>query len=215
MADKQIPKYEDMLYTDDKINFGLDETDYWWIKHQPWLEERGYMLRPRFRPGWVPSWLGTKKYEVDCEDGQVSMVRTLNSLQDRVPLISCISQICMVMDAVRKSDGQVVAIKKLDKSVHPYEVEITSLFSTEPLASDPRNHSVPVLEVLQSPIEPEWAFIVLPYLVVYREIRFATIGEAVACFQQLFEVGSLPSVPRLLLTSPRSRRVWSSFTSNM
>ena len=90
MADKQIPKYEDMLYTDDKINFGLDETDYWWIKHQPWLEERGYMLRPRFRPGWVPSWLGTKKYEVDCEDGQVSMVRTLNSLQDRVPLISCI-----------------------------------------------------------------------------------------------------------------------------
>ena len=121
----------------------------------------------------------------------------------------------MVMDAIRKSDGQVVAIKRLKKSIHPYEVEITSLFSTEPLASDPRNHSVPVLEVLQSPIEPEWACIVLPYLVVYREIRFATIGEAVACFQQLFEVGSLPSVSRLLLISPRSRRVWSSFTSNM
>ena len=27
-----------------------------WRDHQPWLEERGYKLRPRFQPGWVASW---------------------------------------------------------------------------------------------------------------------------------------------------------------
>ena len=31
-----------------------------WQARQPWLLERGYQLRPRFRPGWVPSW---QKYE--------------------------------------------------------------------------------------------------------------------------------------------------------
>ena len=79
MADKQIPKYEDMPYTYDKMNYGLSESEYWWVKHQPWLEECGYMLRPRFRPDWVPSWLGTKKYVDDFEDGQLSMVRILPS----------------------------------------------------------------------------------------------------------------------------------------
>jgi hypothetical protein len=28
-----------------------------WRDHQPWLEERGYMLRPRFHPNWKPSWV--------------------------------------------------------------------------------------------------------------------------------------------------------------
>lgn len=27
-----------------------------WRDRQPYLESRGYMLRPRYRPGWQPSW---------------------------------------------------------------------------------------------------------------------------------------------------------------
>lgn len=27
-----------------------------WVDRQPWLLQRGYELRPRFRPGWAPSW---------------------------------------------------------------------------------------------------------------------------------------------------------------
>lgn len=27
-----------------------------WVHVQPWLESKGYMLRPRFRPNWKPSW---------------------------------------------------------------------------------------------------------------------------------------------------------------
>lgn len=28
-----------------------------WRDRQVWLESCGYMLRPRFRPGWIPSWI--------------------------------------------------------------------------------------------------------------------------------------------------------------
>ena len=33
------------------------------MEHQKWLEEKGYMLRPRYRPGWVPSWENGKDDE--------------------------------------------------------------------------------------------------------------------------------------------------------
>ena len=30
-----------------------------WRDHQVWLAEKGYMLRPRYRPDWTPSWEDT------------------------------------------------------------------------------------------------------------------------------------------------------------
>lgn len=27
-----------------------------WRDRQPYLESRGYLLRPRYRPGWILSW---------------------------------------------------------------------------------------------------------------------------------------------------------------
>ena len=92
------------------------------------------------------------------------------------------------MDVTRISDGRVVILKKLNKHDHPYEAEIGRLFSTEPLASDPRNHSVPIYDVLQSPLDESIIFLVMPYLIRHHEVRFETIGEAVECFRQLFEV---------------------------
>lgn len=41
------------------------------------LEKRGYKLRPRFRPGWKPSWMGTTKRPVQCEDYVSNRVRFL------------------------------------------------------------------------------------------------------------------------------------------
>ena len=32
----------------------LNGTEIWWRWYQPWLEQRGYLLRPRYRPGWEP-----------------------------------------------------------------------------------------------------------------------------------------------------------------
>ncbi len=95
------------------------------------------------------------------------------------------------MDATRVSDGRVVVLKKVNKHNHPYEAEIGQLFSTEPLASDPLNHSVPIHDVLQSPLDGAIVFLVMPYLIRHHEVRFETLGEAVECFRQLFEVRHL------------------------
>ena len=48
----------------------IGEIERWWVERQEALEQAGYMLRPRFRPGWQPSWTGTKKHYLDCEDGR-------------------------------------------------------------------------------------------------------------------------------------------------
>lgn len=53
----------------------LSPEESWWKDRQEWLAQRGYMLRPRFRPGWKPSWLGTKKGWYECEDALLSLVR--------------------------------------------------------------------------------------------------------------------------------------------
>jgi hypothetical protein len=39
-----------------------------WRDRQPFLESKGYMLRPRLRPGWTPSWLATGKSRLYFED---------------------------------------------------------------------------------------------------------------------------------------------------
>lgn len=51
----------------DRLTLLSDEV--WWRDHQVWLAERGYMLRPRYRPGWVPSWKDTGKRWQQFEDG--------------------------------------------------------------------------------------------------------------------------------------------------
>ena len=47
----------------------LKPEEYWWRDRQKWLEEQGYMLRPRYQPDWVPSWRVTKAtIPYFCED---------------------------------------------------------------------------------------------------------------------------------------------------
>jgi hypothetical protein len=52
----------------------LEGYEIWWRDHQVWLQERGYMLRKRFRPGWTPSWWATEDYPDLHEDGQIGQV---------------------------------------------------------------------------------------------------------------------------------------------
>jgi hypothetical protein len=47
----------------------LDSSEIWWSERQEALEAAGYMLRVRYRPGWLPSWRGTKKLYFTVEDG--------------------------------------------------------------------------------------------------------------------------------------------------
>lgn len=56
-----------------------------------------------------------------------------------------------LLGATRTSDGKLVMLKRVSKSMHPYEAEIGQFFSSEPLSSHPRNHCVRITEILQDP----------------------------------------------------------------
>ena len=46
----------------------LSSLEIKWRDRQTFLQSRGYMLRPRLRPGWTPSWLETGTYWRRSED---------------------------------------------------------------------------------------------------------------------------------------------------
>ncbi|OCH90194.1 hypothetical protein OBBRIDRAFT_826068 [Obba rivulosa] len=146
----------------------LEPEEIWWRDHQLWLQERGYQLRPRFSPGWIPSWKGTDKKWWECEDGLSP-------------------SIFRVLDAVRTSDGAMVSLKQISQSDHPYETEISMYLSSSQRGSDPRNHCVPVYEVLDVPDDPDMKLLVMPLLRPYDDPPLETVGEAVEFFRQIFE----------------------------
>ncbi|KAI0081936.1 hypothetical protein K474DRAFT_1768164 [Panus rudis PR-1116 ss-1] len=149
---------------------GFRPTEVFWRDHQQWLEQKGYMLRPRYHPGWVPSWekQRSKKSPYSFEDAQESLNADL-------------------LDAIRMSDNEVVMLKKVSVERHPYEVEIGRSFSSEPLVSHPKNHCASLLDVLQVPDDSDKVILVMPLLANYDSPRFKTIGEAVEFFRQIIE----------------------------
>ncbi|KAJ7151783.1 kinase-like domain-containing protein [Mycena crocata] len=146
----------------------LLEGEDFWRDHQPWLETCGYKLRPRYSPDWVASWLGTSKDHWKCEDG-------------------CSRLTHVVMDATRISDGAFVMLKQIRSSKHPNEIEICSMFNTEPLVSDPQNHCVPLYEVLQVPDANDMKLMVMPFLTDWDTPRFHTIVELLDFVGQVIE----------------------------
>lgn len=145
-------------------------TEVFWRDHQKWLQDRGYMLRPRYMPDWTPSWTGKNIPDVmDCEDAQ--------------PLKR--GNTCC--DATRISDGAYVLLKIVEPSVHPYEADISTFVTMEPIVSDPRNHCVQLYEILTVPDEDDKILLVLPLLKAWRDPMFQTVGEGVDFFKQIFE----------------------------
>ncbi|RDB25212.1 hypothetical protein Hypma_007477 [Hypsizygus marmoreus] len=146
----------------------LQLFELFWRDHQPWLKEKGYNLRARYQPGWIASWkTDPQKNWTYCEDGLTPPFHH-------------------IMDATR-DDGTFVALKRVKTSKHPTEVAIGQLFSSEPLASHPQNHCIPILDVLQVPDDDDMVIIVMPFLYSWDAIPFATVGEVVEFVRQLFE----------------------------
>lgn len=83
-------------------------------------------------------------------------------------------------------------LKKIKKSEHPHEVDIGLFLSSGPLVSNPRNHCVPSLEVLQSPEDDDLFIIVMPFLRQFDSPDFDTVGEVLEFIRQLFEVWIFP-----------------------
>lgn len=67
-------------------------------------------------------------------------------------------------------------------------MDIQRYLSSEPLATDPRNHCLPLLEVLSLPNPEDGVLLVIPMLRNFDDPRFETFGEAVAFFDQIFTV---------------------------
>ena len=79
-------------------------------------------------------------------------------------------------------------LKRVSHNEHPYEKEISFFFSSEEIASHPRNHCVSIYDVLDIPEDEEHFILVLPLLREYDDPRIKSIGEAVEFFRQIFEV---------------------------
>ena len=90
------------------------------------------------------------------------------------------------MDATRISDGRPVMLKRLLNEEGPYELQINRLFSTEPLASNPRNCCARLLDVIQLPNEPP--IMVHSLLRPFDNPPLRTYGEFVTFFTQICEV---------------------------
>ncbi|GLB37865.1 putative expressed protein [Lyophyllum shimeji] len=168
MGSTSSPDELDAAYDPHSIRNGkLFAAEVFWRDHYQFLKDHGYILRPRYHPDWVASWLGTSKDWTECEDG-VAMSTG------------------QVLDATR-ADGSLVILKRINTSRFPQEITVGRHLSSEPLASNPRNRCVPILDVIQPPEGAETAFVVMPFLFESEFVPFETVGEAVEFFRQLFQ----------------------------
>ncbi|VDB85842.1 unnamed protein product [Peniophora sp. CBMAI 1063] len=115
-----------------------------WRDRQVFLQTRGYMLRPRLRPGWVPSWRTTN----------VPIIHT----EDHIPL----PERKHLVDATRVDDGKLVYIKRVKTG--DQESTILNLLNAPDKRADPRNHAVPILDQFQDDVDPSISYIVMPFL---------------------------------------------------
>ncbi|CAE6391248.1 unnamed protein product [Rhizoctonia solani] len=148
------------------------EAEERWVSFQPYLSSKGYQLRPRYQPGWVPSWKRTGGKALRAEDSL-----------DPAPVRR--------LDATRIQDQQQVMLKMLVPPIEgnegKNEFTLLKLFSSPPLKQHPENHIVPCLESFPIPGVSSGQFIVMPLLSPYNELPFYNLAEIHDLLKQLFE----------------------------
>lgn len=133
------------------------------------LEDHGYRTRARYQPDWTPSWLNNPDVlEFMCEDGIWPVKYN-------------------VLDATRIQDGAQVVLKWLHTDEDQFSVPQMQYFSADDCRADPRNHCVPLLEVLHPDGDPSSAIIVQPRLVPWDIWPFKRVDEVVEFLAQIFE----------------------------
>ncbi|KAF8596711.1 kinase-like protein [Ceratobasidium sp. AG-I] len=150
----------------------LSDAEKRWVSFQPYLSTKGYDLRPRYQPNWVPSWQITGADPYSCEDSMKTY-----------PL--------RILDAIRIEDRLQVVIKMIapadDDKEGDEELEILEHFSAEPHKSDSRNHVVPCLDSFPIPGVEGGMFYVMPLLSKYKDPPFYDLSEVHDFLQQVFE----------------------------
>ncbi|GBE85440.1 predicted protein [Sparassis crispa] len=146
--------------------YALHPGEIFWRDRQPYLNDHGYALRPRYHPDWSPSWEGTNMDPMFCED-------------------SIALRINMVIDATRKSDGLLVSIKTVKRDGE--EVRIANYLSRPGVSLHPLNRCVRVLDIFPDPFDQNAAFMAMPYLRPFDNPEFGAIGEVTEFVRQTLE----------------------------
>ncbi|CUA72840.1 hypothetical protein RSOLAG22IIIB_10348 [Rhizoctonia solani] len=148
------------------------EVEMRWVSFQPYLLSKGYRLRPRYQPHWVPSWKGTPVNPDGCEDSF-----------DCMPI--------HVLDATRIQDDQQVMIKMVvpwkDGREGREELALMEYFSAPPVRDEHDNHVVPCLDIFPIPGVVSGHFLVTPLLGRYKDVPFYNLAEVHDMFLQLFD----------------------------
>lgn len=144
-----------------------------WRDRQPFLESKGYMLRPRLRPGWTPSWIsagkhGESKYEF-FEDSA------------RLPLRP------LFVDATRIPDDRLVYIQEVKTGNLESRIALT-LSDID----DSANHSVPILDTFVDSVDKSISYLVMPFLRLPDDPVFDIVEEVVDFADQVLEVRWYP-----------------------
>ncbi|EIW62121.1 uncharacterized protein TRAVEDRAFT_44951 [Trametes versicolor FP-101664 SS1] len=146
----------------------LTDEEMYWRDHQVFLEAQGYMLRHRYQPDWTPSWRGKRPQDaLKAEDAFALKLRT------------------SVIDATRISDGTLVYIKRT--RTDSQELQIVAYLNSDELRQDPRNHCIPLLDVLQDPSAPDTSFMVMPFLRYIDSPPMERVEDVLDCFDQVLE----------------------------
>lgn len=170
-----------------------------WRDKQKFLQSKGYMLRPRFRPGWIPSWTlpgNAMKIPITCEDYEPILVR-LTAAVCCYMLTCCVTVALRLgqphsnsIDATRISDGRRVYIKRVKTGGH--ELHIATLFPSGPFISHPRNHCVPILDQFDD--ADDWVtYLVMPFLRRFDDPPFETVADVIDFVSQIDDVRGHPS----------------------
>ncbi|KAH9478481.1 hypothetical protein JR316_0008936 [Psilocybe cubensis] len=151
-----------------------------WVEIYPFLLQHGYMLRPRYHPNWKPPWN-----------------RPWNFFKDLFDFPDFISyQKYNLMDATRISDGARVVMKQV--FLEEDNVPLLEYLNSPEMRADPRNNTVPLLEVIPLPSQYEMAksresavLLVMPLLfpLMSWSFPFQHVREIVEAIDQLIKVG--------------------------
>ncbi|KAJ7166496.1 hypothetical protein C8R43DRAFT_196604 [Mycena crocata] len=164
----QTPLDEGLLNSFDQM-YGLKAGEKPWRDLYMFLLRRGYRLRPRYDPGWVPSWR--------CTTGPIYHPA---EYKDSLPAIANIFH-PKVLDGIRTSDGQKVVLKRVE--IQDPELSIHRRlhhFAT------PASRIVPLLDVIGIPHTSE-ALLVTPLLSHFAHPHFRFRGEVMEAMQQFME----------------------------
>ncbi|KAJ7640302.1 hypothetical protein DFH06DRAFT_1477850 [Mycena polygramma] len=150
----------------------LASYEHFWRDSYSWLKERGYLLRPRYVPGWTPPW---------------KSAMTMGIFEDSV-----LPPTPSVLDATRVADGSFALLKRSMRQapgvVSP-EVCMFRKLASPPMATDSHNHCISLIEILHVPdeIEQDLDLIVMPLHIAWDRYPLSTVGEGVEFLSQIFE----------------------------